>query len=107
MTKVVVDPGICGFTARIEVSRIDAETVSVVILSDCEMVSQWGAQLGHLDCRKTLKPPESIFFFESAFRHISHAACPIPVAVLKALEVEVGAAARGDVSISFRDVDPQ
>jgi len=105
VTRVMVDAGICGFTVTIEVCKVDARTVRVVIASDCETVSKWGEQLGHLDWQESLKHPGNFLFFESAFRHIRHAACPIPIAVLKAIEVEVGVAAPKNVNIWFHDAD--
>jgi hypothetical protein len=39
--------------------------------------------------------------YQSAARHIRHTACPIPAAILKAIEVEVGIALPQDVTITF------
>ncbi|TFH34446.1 MAG: hypothetical protein E4G99_09495 [Anaerolineales bacterium] len=43
---------------------------------------------------------ESIVY-QSAARHIRHTGCPIPSAILKAIEVEVGIALPHDVVINF------
>jgi len=103
VTRVVVDAGSCGFTAVIEVHRVDAKTVRIVIASDCEMISKWAEQLSPLDWPSSLGHPEDSFVIKSGLHHIGHVACPIPIAVLKAIEVEVGVAAPKDISIRFHD----
>lgn len=40
--------------------------------------------------------------WELAAKHCPHAACPVPVGILKAVEVEAGLALPADVSIEIR-----
>jgi len=101
MTKVVVEAGICGFTATIEVVRLSARRVRVRVVSECEMVSEMNSQLEELDWQDALRQLEDSPVYNSAFEHIKHPACPVPVAILKAIEVEVGAALPQDVAIRF------
>lgn len=107
MTKIVVDPGICGFTAVVEVTRLSARRVRVVIDTDCEMVSGMNGELAGLDLRLASAPPGDSLVYKIAARHIGHAACPIPMAILKAIEVEVGAALPEDIIIHFEATDPR
>jgi hypothetical protein len=44
--------------------------------------------------------------YQSAAQHIRHTACPIPTAILKAIEVEVGIALPKDVTITFSSPAP-
>ncbi|MBE9513967.1 MAG: hypothetical protein KAX25_04240 [Dehalococcoidia bacterium] len=101
MTRVVVDPGICGFPAIVEVTRLSSRKVKVAITSDCEMLAQMGAHLSELDWRDALKAQDASLVQEYASQHIKHVACPVPTAILKAIEVEVGVALPRDVSIQF------
>jgi hypothetical protein len=101
MTRVVVEAGICGFTSTIEVSKLSAKRVRVDITSDCEMVSKLGEQLHDIELRNVLKLPENPLLCESAHHYIRHVACPVPIAILKAVEVEVGLALAKDVVIHF------
>jgi hypothetical protein len=101
MTRVAVDPGICGFPTTIEVTRLSPGKVKVAISSDCEMVASLGSQLSELDSRHALRSHGRSAVYECAFRQLRHVACPVPTAVLKAIEVELGAALPRDVSIRF------
>lgn len=55
MTKVVINPGICGFTASIEVSRAFKRRVSINITSDCEQVAKPGESLTEVNSWDVLK----------------------------------------------------
>ena len=102
MTEVVVEAGICGFTATVKVTKLSNRKLGVVIASDCEILGELGNELQELDWPDALRSPGNTIVYESAFRHIKHTACTIPVAILKAIEVEVGAALPKDVSIRFQ-----
>jgi len=103
VTIVEVDAGSCGFTTKIQVHKADAQTVRVVILSDCEMITKWGEGLHTLAWGQCLRDFVNSLVFQCASEHIGHVACPVPVALLKAMEVEVGVALPVDVTIRFRD----
>lgn len=101
MTQVTVEAGICGFTSTIEVSKLSAKRVRVDITSDCEMVSKLGEQLHDIELRNALKLTENPLLCKCAHRYIHHVACPVPIAILKAIEVEVGLALAKDIVIHF------
>jgi hypothetical protein len=101
MTQATVDAGICGFTALVEVIRLSPQRVSVAITSDCDMVSKMGEELTDIDWREALNQQQDSPLYKSSQQHIKHVACPVPIAILKAIEVEVGAALPGDVVIRF------
>jgi hypothetical protein len=105
MTRVTVDPGICGFPTTIEVTKLSPKKVKVDISSDCEMVASLGSQLSELDSRDALRSHGRSAVYECAFRQLKHVACPVPAAILKAIEVELGAALPRDVSIRFESHD--
>jgi hypothetical protein len=101
MTRIVVEPGICEFTTVVEVTRLSAWRVRVVINTGCEMVSEMNSELEELDWRDVLRQEWDSAVYKSSARHIRHAACPIPIAILKAIEVEVGAAVPKDITMQF------
>jgi hypothetical protein len=103
MTKVVVEAGSCGFKVIIEVIKVSARGVKVSLASDCEMVNEMNRQLRELDWQNTLRAPQNSPLYNSALEHINHPACPVPLAILKAIEVEVGAAPPKDVTLHFVD----
>jgi hypothetical protein len=105
MTVVEVQAGACGYTARIVVETVDDRYVHVAIESGCEQITAMNGDLDRL-CWKgkgheIFRPMNESAVYHSANLHIRHTACPIPAAILKAIEVEVGAALPKDVTITF------
>ena len=94
MTRVIVNPGACGFTTIIEVNKVAKRRVKVVITSDCEFVTELGESLVEVDAGYALKQGQ-------ALSEYVHATCPVPVAVLKAIEAEAGLTVPHDVLILF------
>lgn len=104
-TTAEVYAGVCGHSAVIEVSKVDDTHVQVVLHSECEQITamnpdltcvQWKGK-GHTVFKRMT---ESVVY-QSAARHIRHTACPVPAAILKAIEVETGVALPKDVTITF------
>jgi hypothetical protein len=106
MTQVEVQAGICGHTALITVERVDDNHVQVVIESACEQITAMNPDLARLQWKgkghEVFKRMAESAVYQSASRHIRHPACPIPSAILKAIEVETGVALPQDVTITFR-----
>ena len=107
MTVVEVDAGSCGFTTKIEILKIDDQMVRVVVSSDCEMITKWGEELHTLDWGQCLRDFVDSPVFQCASKHVGHVACPVSVALLKAMEVEVGVALPVDVTIRFCDASTE
>jgi len=102
LTQVTVDGGACGFTATIEVEKMDRHTVRVAIRSECEQIVAMNLDLAELNWRRgVFCQIADSRVYQSASQHLKHAACPIPGAILKAIEVEVGIALAKDVIIHF------
>lgn len=105
MTIVEVYAGDCGYSAVIEVTKVDDTHVRVMIRSECEQITamnpalvnlQWKGK-GHQVFRRMIESA----VYQSASEQIRHTACPIPVAILKAIEAEVGLSLPKDVTITF------
>ena len=101
MTKAEVDPGVCGFRAVVEVTKLSARRVRVIVTTDCETVRGMNQDMENLDLRSVLRPPGDSIVYKIAAQHISHAACPLPMAILKAIEVELDIALPRDVTLHF------
>jgi hypothetical protein len=103
MTKVVVDPGVCGFIATIEVAALSAHTARVTLTSDCESAIKVGELLKEVDWFSLLRQEgDSYSAYLAAVQDIGHITCPVPVAILKAVEAELGLALPKDVVIRFK-----
>ncbi|MFQ5944142.1 MAG: hypothetical protein ACE5JF_11365 [Anaerolineales bacterium] len=105
MTRAEVNAGDCGHTAVIEVSQLDSDHVRVVVHSECEQLSAMNSDLANLRWQgkgnQVFRRMTESSIYESAAKHIRHTACPIPAAILKAIEVEVGLALPGKVLLEM------
>ncbi len=105
MARAKVYAGACGLSATINVSRVDNKHVRVVVQSACEQITAMNPDLACLqwqgkgNCVFTRITDSAVY--QSAARHIRHPACPVPAAILKAIEIEVGIATPKDVSIEL------
>lgn len=99
MSRVVVDAGSCGFSAEIRAERLEGTKVRVALSSGCEMLERMNSDLKEIDWPEVLDSLKSCLIYEVASQHISHTACPVPSAILKAIEVEIGAALPRDVTM--------
>jgi hypothetical protein len=102
MSKVTVDAGCCGIKAVVHAKKTGDTSVRIRISSDCEMLTNMNPELTEVSWR------EGVFgrisdckIYEISSRHIEHTACPMPAAILKAIEVETGLAAPVDVTMTF------
>lgn len=101
MTKVVVKAGACGFTSVIIAEKGPERMVDISVESGCAMVQKMAAEIARLGRRDALTSILDNPVYRAAGRHLKHAACPVPSAVLKALEVEAGLNVKKDATIVF------
>lgn len=105
MTKVKIDPGVCGFITTVEAQADeDLLEVTLKVESECESVKQMMAALGDtLEALPLcLTPPgdNEMYHYARDFFPV-HAACPILSGILKCVEVECELALPQDSSITF------
>ncbi|MFC1920265.1 DUF6951 family protein [Chloroflexota bacterium] len=105
MTRVTVNPGVCGMVSTITVSKKDRWQVNLKIDSKCEMIIKIGEELAEMDMRDAMKPQSESSVYKCASKVRSHTACPVPMAILKAMEVEAGMALPRPVSLTFEPVN--
>lgn len=101
MTKVVVNSGACGFTVTITAEKGKDKKIAISLDTDCEMVQKMLADIALVDHRVTLTGFRDNPVYLSAAKHLKHVACPVPSAILKAIEVEAGLNVSRDATIVF------
>ncbi len=101
MTNVVVNSGACGFTVTITAEKGKDKKIAISLNTDCEMVRKMLADIALVDHRVTLTGFRDNPVYLSAAKHLKHAACPVPSAILKAIEVEAGLNVSRDTTIAF------
>ena len=102
ITRVTVDPGICGFPCVIEVRKETPRTVSIKISgSDCNQIKMLAEQLDRMTLQELFMPVTRNPAFALAQKLGCHASCVVPVAVLKAVEVAMEMALPKNATIKF------
>ena len=102
MAKVVVDPGICGLRSTIAAESEDGQSCTVRIESECEAIQALAMEVMGLDgYEAAFKPFVENPVYLAAGRHYKHAACPVPSAIVKAVEVACNLALPKDVSFTL------
>lgn len=101
MTKVIVNPGVCGFSVTVEADKDKDKKIHLSLDTECEMVKKMLAEISVLDMMAVFARHLNNPVYISASKHLKHAACPVPSAILKAIEVEAGLNVPKDVSILF------
>ena len=99
MAKSEIYAGICGFKTEVE-TRMEGSKCLIRVKSDCEEIQQLAEALTEVD------PFGEIGFrgdgpitLKLGAKYCAHAACPVPVGIIKAIEVEAGLALPADVTI--------
>jgi hypothetical protein len=94
-----ITSGVCGFSARVRTQR-DGTKVGVTIESECQAIQDLAAELTEVDPFQEItfrgSGPRSL---ELGAKHCYHTACPVPVGIIKAMEVEAGLALPKDAVI--------
>jgi len=101
MAKAEITSGICGFRATVD-TRTDGLQCTVKIQSECKAIQRLAAELTGVDpLREIIYRGEGPLTLQLAAKYCNHAACPVPVGIIKAIEVEAGLALPADVTIKL------
>jgi hypothetical protein len=101
MAKAEIFAGICGFNTTVHAHQ-NGEVVDLEIHSECKAIQKLAEHLTQVDpwheisSRRAL--PQTL---EMGIKYCTHAACPVPSGIIKAVEVEAGLALPKDVSIKL------
>lgn len=101
MTRAEVDAGSCKFVTRISVER-HGKRVEIRITSGCEKVKTFAEDVKSLVWTKeVLVGMCDSAIYSAATRARLHPGCPVPAAVIRAVEIETGAATPKAVRMEF------
>ena len=99
MARAEIAGGICGFTTRVKATAT-GPTCKISIESECEAIKRLAEQLREVDpFREITYRGDGPLVVELASEFCRHPACPVPVGILKAVEIETGLALPADVTI--------
>lgn len=102
MARVEINPGICGLKTVIETVTDDQQQVKLVWQSQCADIRKLGETLQEVDAYEAaLGKMFDSPVYKAASVHCRHAACPVPMATIKAIEVAAGLALPKDVEVKI------
>jgi len=101
MAKAEIFAGVCGFNTTVE-THMEDMNCKITIKSECPAIQKWGEALSEVNPYREIsfrgKGPTIL---EAGKQYCTHAACPVPVGIIKAVEVEAGLALPQDVVIKL------
>lgn len=101
MTTVTVEAGACGHVCMIKVERDGRKNMTVEILTECSMIAEFAETLHRVEWILCLRNNHSNPVFAASHTSIGHAGCPVPAALIKAIEAEAEAAVKKNTVITF------
>jgi hypothetical protein len=100
MSKVTLDAGACGFKVVIKAKESGKRRYRIELISPCEMVKELNEEVKNREFGPEIfKSILDSEILKLSSKHIKHTSCPLPSAILKAIEVEAGLAVPRDVKI--------
>lgn len=101
--SAVIKSGVCGFTVRATAHSEDAVHVALNIESDCPNYQKVAEELREVDAFQELfVDKREGLIWKTCARYSPHVSCPVPVGLLKLIEVSAGLALPQTVSIEIR-----
>jgi len=102
LARAEISSGVCGFTTVIEAAADGKGRVLLTIESDCKAVQCLAEELNEVDALQEISfRGTGPLTMQLATKHLRHAACPVPVGIVKALEIAAGLALPVDVTIKL------
>ena len=99
MARSEINAGICGFKTEVE-TRMEGPKCLIQIKSDCAEIQRMAEELNEVDPFGEISfRDDGPLTLKLGVKHCAHAACPVPVGIIKAIEVEAGLALPADVTI--------
>ena len=99
---VVVDAGVCGYKATIRAEKSTGYNVRLQIETDCPHVSKIALEPLEVDAVRQIGLRGGLpSLLVDAYACCAHAACVVPSALIKAVEVAAGLALPADVSMKI------
>jgi hypothetical protein len=99
MAQAEIHAGICGFNTTVR-TTMEGEVCKINIESDCQAIQKLAEHLtevdplGEISSRRRM--PKTL---DAGHQYCTHAACPVPVGIIKAIEVEARLALPADATI--------
>jgi hypothetical protein len=101
MATSEINAGVCGHLTTV-VASMEGKVCKLTITSDCKAIQELAQELTEVNplleisCKRST--PQTL---QMGLKHCYHAACPVPVGIIKAIEVAAKLALPKDVLIKL------
>jgi len=99
MAKTEIHAGVCGHVTTVE-ATMEGKVCKLTITSDCQAIQRLAEELKEVNPMMEISSkratPQTL---QMGLKHCFHAACPVPVGIIKAVEVAAKLALPKDVII--------
>jgi hypothetical protein len=101
MAKAEIFSGVCGFTTVVK-ATMDGKVCHLHIDSECAAIQKLAQDLTQVNPYQEISTKRAMpQTLEKGAQYCTHAACPVPVGIIKAVEVEAKLALPKDVTIKL------
>ena len=101
MAKAEIFAGNCGYNTKVE-ATLDGKVVKLDITSECPAMQKMADELDEINPYQEISFKRAMPTIHAAgHKHCTHAACPVPVGIIKAVEIEAKLALPTDVIIKL------
>jgi hypothetical protein len=102
VAKAEIFAGNCGYKTVVTASMDGGTTCNLSIESDCKAIQKLAAELTQVEPFKEISTRRSMpRTLDAGIKYCTHAACPVPVGIIKAVEVAARLALPMDATIRF------
>ena len=104
MTKLIIEPGVCGFTAEVTSQTNEDDEIVLTVTSGCKAIQNMMAQLGDTFDPYELclcKPGTNPLYRYAEDHFPAHGGCTVIAGITKCAEAEAGLALKKNVSFTF------
>ena len=101
MATAEIFAGNCGFSTQVE-AKLVGKMCQLTITSDCSAIRKLAEDLKEVNPIQEISSRRAIpKTLEAGLKYCTHAACPVPAGIIKAVEVEAKLALPQDVTIKL------
>jgi hypothetical protein len=99
MAKAEISSGVCGHVTTVE-AKMEGKICKLNITSSCKAIQQLAQELPEVNPLQEISAKRAMpQTLQMGLKHCYHAACPVPVGIIKAIEVAGGLALPKDALI--------
>ncbi len=101
MARAEIMAGNCGFITTVE-AQMEGQVCKLSIQSECKAIKKLAAQIAEVNPFKEISFRRTMpTIIDAGIKYCTHAACPVPVGIIKAVEIEARLALPTDVTIKL------